>query len=125
MPVRMCLGLPDEPSCGRLVNVDAGSRCPEHRAESERRRDRARGSPGERGYGADWRKLRLEVLERDGWLCQVRLAVCTVDATTVDHVVPLARGGARLDPANCRAACGPCNSSRSAAARRRPDEEDR
>jgi 5-methylcytosine-specific restriction protein A len=121
--VRLCLGLPDEPPCGRFVDVREGSRCPAHAAEFERRRDRARGSPEARGYDWDWRKLRLRVLDRDGWLCQVRLPVCTVDATTVDHVVPLARGGARLDPANCRAACGPCNSSRSAGARRRPDEE--
>jgi 5-methylcytosine-specific restriction endonuclease McrA len=33
-------------------------------------------------------------------------------ATTVDHVVPLVDGGARLDPKNLVAACSRCNSSR-------------
>jgi 5-methylcytosine-specific restriction endonuclease McrA len=29
----------------------------------------------------------------------------------VDHIIPLAHGGARLDPANLRAACSHCNAS--------------
>ena len=116
MPVRMCL------DCSRLIPVEAGSRCPEHAAAFQRQRDAARGSPDVRGYDYQWRKLRLEVLERDHWLCQVRLPVCTTAATTVDHIVPLARGGARLDPENCRASCGPCNSSRSASARRQQED---
>lgn len=37
---------------------------------------------------------------------------CAAPATTVDHVVPLARGG-REHPANLVPACGPCNFSKS------------
>lgn len=61
-----------------------------------------------------WRRVRLTVLERDGYLCQLRLPGCTVTATTVDHLVSRARGGAALDPNNLRAACTPCNSRKGA-----------
>lgn len=62
-------------------------------------------------YDRDWRRVRLVVLARDGYRCRIRGPRCTDVATTVDHIVELARGGARLDPDNLRAACKPCNSS--------------
>lgn len=56
-----------------------------------------------------WRRVRALVLERDHWVCQLRL-VCQGDrATEVDHVVPLGEGGDLLDPANGRASCARCN----------------
>jgi 5-methylcytosine-specific restriction endonuclease McrA len=61
-----------------------------------------------RGYGRDWQLLRLEILDRDEHRC----GWCGARATTVDHIVPLARGGARLDPANLIASCGRCNYGR-------------
>lgn len=60
------------------------------------------------------------MLNRDGHVCHVPVAggrKCGAHATHVDHIVPLADGGAKWDPANCRAACAPCNLSRSTAAR--------
>lgn len=60
---------------------------------------------------ARWKRTRLAVLHRDGYECQLRLAGCTGRATTADHIVPLALGGAMYDPANLRAACGHCNST--------------
>ncbi|RPH37165.1 MAG: HNH endonuclease [Chloroflexi bacterium] len=69
-----------------------------------------KGSPTARGYGADWQRVRLAILERDGWRCRW----CGLRATTVDHVRPLCAGGARLDPANLVAACVGCNSRRGA-----------
>ena len=67
-------------------------------------------------YDAAWRRLRLAVLQRDGYQCQVRLSPrCTPNLlaargiATVDHITALADGGARLDPANLRAACRACN----------------
>jgi 5-methylcytosine-specific restriction endonuclease McrA len=72
-------------------------------------------SPTRRGYGADWQRLRLVVLERDDHRCHW----CGRPATTVDHVHPLAAGGARLDPTNLVAACVSCNSRRGARLNRR------
>lgn len=61
-----------------------------------------------------WRLVRLMVLERDGYKCQIQAKHCTTDATQVDHIIPLERKGNRLDPDNLRAACAYCNSSRTA-----------
>lgn len=65
-----------------------------------------------RAYDHDWRRVRLLVLERDGYRCKVQLPGCRGDADAVDHIVPLEEGGARLDPSNLRACCGPCNNAR-------------
>lgn len=59
-----------------------------------------------------WRKVRLTVLERDAYLCQIRGTNCTTTATEVDHIVPISKGGAKYDPANLRASCHKCNNSR-------------
>jgi len=65
-------------------------------------------SAAARGYDAAWSRVRLVVLDRDGWTCQV----CGDLADQVDHVIPLAAGGARLDPSNLRACCRSCNVAR-------------
>ena len=62
-------------------------------------------------YGQDWRRVRLAVLERDGFVCHW----CFAPANTVDHVRPLALAGARLDPTNLVACCRSCSSRRGAA----------
>ena len=80
---RPCLG------CGRPTHR---TRCAPCQAEHERRR----GSASQRGYGYDWQRVRLLVLERDRHRC----CWCGGLATTVDHLVPLVDGGSRLDPSN-------------------------
>lgn len=76
--------------------------------------------------GRAWQTVRAAVLARDGWRCQI----CAVDldpnarprtryAAVVDHVVPVSAGGAWHDPANLRAACHPCNTTRANQSRRR------
>ncbi len=70
-----------------------------------------------------WRRVRLVVLERDGWRCRIRGARCLGKATEVDHVVPLVHGGDALDPSNLRASCKPCNAGRSNRRVRRPSRE--
>jgi 5-methylcytosine-specific restriction endonuclease McrA len=60
-------------------------------------------------YRGAWPVVRLAILERDGYRCQIKGKRCTQVATEVDHVVSLAEGGARLDPTNLRAACRSCN----------------
>jgi 5-methylcytosine-specific restriction endonuclease McrA len=54
-----------------------------------------------------WKKLRLRILNRDGWIC----FWCGMEANTCDHVIPVARGGSD-DPDNLVAACKRCNFSR-------------
>ena len=67
-----------------------------------------------RPYDHSWRRFRPQILERDSYRCQIGDTGCTGRATEVDHIVTLADGGPRLDPANCRAACKHCNSARAA-----------
>jgi 5-methylcytosine-specific restriction endonuclease McrA len=64
--------------------------------------------------GRPWQRVRKLVLERDAYRCQIGIKGCTVTATVVDHIVPLAAGGEPLDPSNLRAACRSCNGSRHA-----------
>ncbi len=59
-------------------------------------------------YAWPWSKVRAQILARDGYRCQVQGPTCTGVGTSVDHIVPLSRGGARLDPGNLRAACSGC-----------------
>lgn len=60
------------------------------------------------GSSTAWRKMRAHILDRDRYQCQMPTLVglpCLAPASTVDHITPLAEGGAFLDPANLRAAC--------------------
>lgn len=59
-----------------------------------------------------WPKIRLAVLERDEWVCQIQGRHCLKRATEADHIIPIAAGGAWLDMDNLRAACKPCNVGR-------------
>jgi 5-methylcytosine-specific restriction endonuclease McrA len=63
-------------------------------------------------YRSAWQRVRLVVLERDGYECQIRGPKCLGRATEVDHVVPWREGGAWSDPTNLRASCRPCNAGR-------------
>lgn len=62
--------------------------------------------------GRPWRRLRLEILERDGYVCQLQLKGCSVTATVIDHKYNRARGGSD-HRANLQAACKPCNDRKS------------
>lgn len=74
---------------------------------------------------ATWRKLRPLILDRDGHRCQIAGPGCTLQATVVDHIVPLLAGGAFFDEDNLRAACVHCNSHRvyRPTTRRRPSRD--
>lgn len=63
-------------------------------------------------YGGKWPKVRLAVLARDGYLCQIKGPGCTTKATCVDHIVPPEDGGSWWDQSNLRAACFQCNNAR-------------
>ncbi len=68
------------------------------------------------GSDTRWRTFRASILARDHYLCRINGPGCTTTAPLqgghVDHIMPLAMGGAKYDPLNCRAACETCNTSR-------------
>ena len=55
-----------------------------------------------------WRRwLRPYILARDKWECQVCGKL--LGMAEVDHVVPVFKGGAIFDPANCQTLCVSCH----------------
>jgi 5-methylcytosine-specific restriction endonuclease McrA len=63
----------------------------------------------ERAIGSGkWKKLRITVLDRDGWQC-VR---CNKPAHTVDHIVPRVKGGDMWALDNLQSMCKSCNSAK-------------
>ena len=67
---------------------------------------------------AVWARLRRTVLVRDGYRCQ---ACGRAGRLEVDHIVPLANGGAATDLENLQALCGrPCHRDKTLAETRRP-----
>jgi 5-methylcytosine-specific restriction protein A len=63
-------------------------------------------------YGGRWKTVRLEVLARDKHKCQIAGSKCTTIADQVDHIIPVAYGGAWWDLDNLRASCRNCNLGR-------------
>lgn len=72
------------------------------------------GTSTERGYGAEWRKLREHVMRRDKRLCQVCMRSGKLTpATEVDHITPKAKGG-EDDERNLQAICTHCHAAKTA-----------
>ena len=68
-----------------------------------------KGNTTQRGYGADWRKIRRRILERDHHLCQEHLKQGVITpGNHVDHIVPKAQGGDNSD-ANLQTLCATCH----------------
>jgi hypothetical protein len=55
---------------------------------------------------------RRELLERDRWLCRYCGSAVTTETATLDHIVPVSRGGSD-EPENLATACLTCNSIKS------------
>jgi HNH endonuclease len=64
------------------------------------------------------KRLRYEILLRDGHRCRYCGATASETRLTVDHVIPTALGG-KTEPENLAAACADCNSGKSST---RPDQ---
>ena len=62
-----------------------------------------------RGYDGDWLKVRMRVLRRQPWCAICHSEGLVTIATEVDHIIPMAKGGARLDLANLQPLCRPCH----------------
>lgn len=65
------------------------------------------------------KRVRFEVLKRDGHRCRYCGATAEDAKLTVDHVVPVVLGGSD-DPTNLATACAPCNSGKTST---NPDDE--
>jgi len=90
-PAKVCT----YPGCGALTHGKA-RRCEAHPSTPWRRAAEPVTPPTTtaRGYGWAWQKLRLAVLKRDNYLCQIALGEgLVISATEVDHIVPKAEGG--------------------------------
>jgi len=101
MPPKPC----SEPRCYKMSSNSG--RCEDHQPEpwlSSKGK-----TPTERGYGYDWKKLRLKVLIRDAHLCQecFKNNIITV-ATDVDHIIPKSKGGTNA-MTNLQSLCNPCH----------------
>lgn len=77
MPSRP-LGPCSYPGCPQLAA--SHGRCGEHQREQRRAFDQARGTASQRGYDAEWRRVRAEVLQAQPFCAQ-----CGEPATDVHH----------------------------------------
>jgi 5-methylcytosine-specific restriction protein A len=98
--------------CG-VVTSRSGSRCTEHARASNRSRHNALYST------RAWQRLSVRVLrawhgEHGDWCPGYLRDAHPVSDLTVDHVVPLAAGGAPFDIGNCAVLCRSCNSTKGA-----------
>ena len=71
---------------------------------------RIRGAAHDKNYNYAWRKTRLQILERDRWVCHYCSKQMSGSDATVDHVLPISKFGATLDHSLLVAACRSCNS---------------
>jgi hypothetical protein len=80
---------------------------------------RKRGVTDRRYRTQRWKKARLRVLNRDGWMCQI-VKGCDTRATVADHIIPVTPGmpdALFFSLTNLRAACRDHNLARGFAER--------
>lgn len=84
MPSRP-LGPCTYPGCPGRATAGHG-RCETHARQDRQRFDQQRGTAAERGYDAEWRRIRLAVLHNQPWCmaCLAETGIHTL-ATDVDH----------------------------------------
>jgi len=113
--------------CRKFTAPNSGY-CADHQKKEPRKDyrqyDRERGNSSERGYGANWRKLRLFIIARDPF-CMIGEICDPVDpvtgkrsgrrapSTDVDHIKPREAGGTDHEE-NLQGACHACHSWKTA-----------
>lgn len=100
-PYRPCAA----PGCPTLVPK---GRCERHRQQQEQRR----GTPAQRGYGADHARMRKQVLAEEP-TCR-RCGADGQPSDHADHIVPRSRGGTN-DRENYQRLCSRCNARKARA----------
>ena len=89
--------------------------CDEHRKAVHKRIDANRGTPTQRGYGNDWRKMRAYHLRNNPLCVACKARGITEVASVVDHIVPHKGDEAlRTDPDNLQSLCKRCHDSKTA-----------
>lgn len=95
------------PGCHGLVHAGKCTVCGGQRRPNDRLYDDHRGSSAARGYDARWQKVRAQVLGTNP-LC----VVCGTLADDVDHITPIAQGGAVLNAENLQPLCRRCHNQK-------------
>lgn len=100
---------------GCAALIDKPGFCEAHARESSGwQRDAYRGSRHDRGYGAEWIRLRNRIMQRDCGLCQPCLREQRITkAVAVDHIVPKSERGSDDDD-NLQAICKDCHATKTA-----------
>lgn len=91
--------------------------CPAHQEQTATKTyDQQRGTPVQRGYDSEWRRVRLDALKRDNFLCVLCLqSGRTEPAKDVDHITPIsADPSRRLNLTNLQSLCRACHTSKTA-----------
>jgi len=81
-----------------------GSRCEDHQVTHNWKHDK---TASQRGYGADWRRVRKAALMRDEYICQdCKEEGIYTRGEEVDHIIPKYLGGTNV-LSNLRTLCKP------------------
>lgn len=99
--------------CPALVERSDKGYCSKHAHHRHSWHSRQAGkTTTERGYGQAWRKLRQQVMARDGYLCQVcKRQGRLTEAQAVDHIINKASGGTD-ELTNLQAICHACHKAK-------------
>ncbi|EJH4501849.1 HNH endonuclease signature motif containing protein [Cronobacter sakazakii] len=89
--------------CGKST-TDRSGYCEVHKGAGWDRHNKGQ-SAAQRGYGAEWRKVRNTVIKRDKGLCQTCKREGVIrPGSSVDHIIAKAHGGTD-DPSNLECIC--------------------
>ena len=89
MPKRFCL----EPECHTLIDTSEGSRCGEHQAALNARRNTERGTTKQRGLGGTHRRAAEKVVAAAQFCAICGNPPTPTDPLEADHTTPRALGG--------------------------------
>jgi 5-methylcytosine-specific restriction enzyme A len=91
-------------------------RCRPCRARQQQAKDQRRGTASQRGYGADWRKLRAQIIAAHPYCSACGHPGSKDNPLSVDHILQRQHGGSD-DRSNLRVLCSSCNKRRPRGAR--------